>query len=92
MCSNTLFGNRIGLPSIWVLLDIVVLGGLFGIPGMLLGSRFSRFFTACCATCRRLLARRGMSDEQPHPPPDSDWPERGRSDQWRLTLVRCQAR
>ena len=32
-----LFGNQIGLPSLWVLLAIVVGGGLFGIIGMLVG-------------------------------------------------------
>lgn len=32
-----LFGNQIGLPSLWVLLAIVVGGGLFGIVGMLIG-------------------------------------------------------
>jgi predicted PurR-regulated permease PerM len=32
-----LFGNQIGLPSLWVLLAIVVGGGLFGIFGMLIG-------------------------------------------------------
>jgi predicted PurR-regulated permease PerM len=31
-----LFGNQIGLPSLWVLLAIVVGGGLFGIFGMLI--------------------------------------------------------
>lgn len=32
-----IFGNKIGLPSVWVLLSIVVLGGLFGMFGMLIG-------------------------------------------------------
>ena len=32
-----IFGNKIGLPSVWILLSIVVLGGLFGIFGMLIG-------------------------------------------------------
>ncbi len=32
-----IFGNKIGLPSVWVLLSIVVLGGLFGVFGMLIG-------------------------------------------------------
>jgi predicted PurR-regulated permease PerM len=30
-------GNKIGLPAIWVLLAIVVGGGLFGVVGILLG-------------------------------------------------------
>lgn len=33
-----LFGESIGLPAIWVLISITVGGGLFGIPGMLLGA------------------------------------------------------
>lgn len=33
-----MFGETMGLPAIWVLLSIIVGGGLFGIPGMLLGA------------------------------------------------------
>ena len=32
-----LFGGSMGLPAIWVLVSITIGGGLFGIPGMLLG-------------------------------------------------------
>lgn len=32
-----LFGESVGLPAIWVLVSIIVGGGIFGIPGMLLG-------------------------------------------------------
>lgn len=32
-----LFGETVGLPAIWVLVAIIVSGGVFGIPGMLLG-------------------------------------------------------
>ena len=32
-----LFGNQVGLPSLWVLIAIVVGGRLFGIVGMLAG-------------------------------------------------------
>ena len=31
------FGNTLGLPSLWVLVSIVIGGGLFGIIGMILG-------------------------------------------------------
>lgn len=33
-----LFGETMGLPAIWVLVSIIVGGGLFGIAGMLLGA------------------------------------------------------
>jgi predicted PurR-regulated permease PerM len=33
-----LFGETIGLPAIWVLISITVGGGMFGIPGMILGA------------------------------------------------------
>lgn len=33
-----LFGETMGLPAIWVLISIIVGGGMFGIPGMLLGA------------------------------------------------------
>ncbi len=32
-----MFGETMGLPAIWVLISIIVGGGMFGIPGMLLG-------------------------------------------------------
>ena len=32
-----LFGESMGLPALWVLVSITIGGGLFGIPGMLLG-------------------------------------------------------
>lgn len=32
-----LFGGSMGLPAVWVLVSITIGGGLFGIPGMLLG-------------------------------------------------------
>lgn len=33
-----MFGETMGLPAIWVLVSIIVGGGMFGIPGMLLGA------------------------------------------------------
>ncbi len=33
-----LFGETLGLPALWVLISIIITGGLFGIPGMLLGA------------------------------------------------------
>lgn len=33
-----MFGETMGLPALWVLISIIVSGGLFGIPGMLLGA------------------------------------------------------
>ncbi|WP_193708341.1 AI-2E family transporter [Alkalibaculum sporogenes] len=32
-----IFGDRVGLPSLWVLISILVGGGLLGIPGMIIG-------------------------------------------------------
>ncbi len=46
-----LFGETMGLPAIWVLISIVVGGGLFGIPGMLLGTPvFAVFYTLFAET------------------------------------------
>ncbi len=33
-----LFGETLGLPALWVLISIIISGGLFGISGMLLGA------------------------------------------------------
>ncbi len=35
--SPKLMGSKMGLPAFWVLVGVVVGGGLFGIPGMILG-------------------------------------------------------
>lgn len=40
------FGNHVGLPSLWVLVSIIVGGGLFGIVGMLLAvPTFALFYS-----------------------------------------------
>lgn len=79
-----IFGNRIGLPSLWVLLAIVVLGGLFGIPGMLLGVPvFAVLYHLLRDHVAIRLARRGLTAEQACAGP----PESGemRSDETKMT-------
>lgn len=54
-----IFGDKVGLPSVWVLLSIVVFGGLFGIFGMLIGvPAFAVLFGLLGDSTRRRLAQR----------------------------------
>lgn len=39
-----LFGGTLGVPSIWILICIIVLGRIFGVPGILLAIPFAAIF------------------------------------------------
>ena len=56
-----LFGESMGLPAIWVLVSIIVGGGLFGIPGMLLGTPvFAVFYMLFAEYVKGCLERKAM--------------------------------
>ncbi len=56
-----LFGESMGLPAIWVLVSIIVGGGLFGIPGMLLGTPvFAVFYMLFAEYVKDRLERKSM--------------------------------
>lgn len=56
-----LFGESMGLPAIWVLVSIIVGGGLFGIPGMLLGTPvFAVFYMLFAEFIKGKLERKEM--------------------------------
>ena len=56
-----LFGESMGLPAIWVLVSIIVGGGLFGIPGMLLGTPvFAVFYMLFAEYIKDRLERKSM--------------------------------
>lgn len=59
-----LFGESIGLPAIWVLISITVGGGLFGIPGMLLGAPvFAVFYLLFAEFIAGKLKKKSLPDE-----------------------------
>ncbi len=59
-----LFGESIGLPAIWVLVSITVGGGLFGIPGMLLGAPvFAVFYMLFAEFIAGKLKKKDLPDE-----------------------------
>ncbi len=57
-------GNAVGLPGLWVLTSVIVGGGLFGVPGMLLG-------TPVMAVIYRLVREWVRSREKTIGPPES---------------------
>lgn len=50
-----IIGNAVGLPGIWVIISITVMGGFFGPIGMLVGVPF---FTVILELCRRHINKR----------------------------------
>ncbi|MCM1276183.1 MAG: AI-2E family transporter [Lachnospiraceae bacterium] len=59
-----LFGETMGLPAIWVLISIIVGGGLFGIPGMLLGAPvFAVFYMLFADLVSNKLEKKNLPGE-----------------------------
>lgn len=59
-----LFGESMGLPAIWILVSIIVGGGLFGIPGMLLGAPvFAVFYTLFAEFISGKLKRKDLPSD-----------------------------
>ena len=59
-----LFGGSMGLPAIWVLVSITIGGGLFGIPGMLLGVPvFAVIYLLFAEFVSSKLKRKNMPDK-----------------------------
>lgn len=58
-----LFGETLGLPAIWVLVSIIVGGGLFGIWGMLLGAPvFAVIYLMFAEFVRSRLRKKNLPD------------------------------
>lgn len=58
-----LFGETMGLPAIWVLVSIILGGGLFGIPGMLLGAPvFAVIYTVSADFVKGKLKKRDLPE------------------------------
>lgn len=67
-----ILGNSTGLSAIWVLVAIVVGGGLFGFPGMLLGvPTFAVIYTLTRDWTNRQLEEKEIGMELIVPPPPS---------------------
>lgn len=61
-----ILGNSTGLSPIWVLVSIVVGGGLFGFPGMVLGvPTFAVIYTLARDWINRRLKEKGLSPTDP---------------------------
>ncbi len=59
-----LFGETIGLPAIWVLISIIVGGGLFGVAGMILGAPvFAVFYLLFADFISGKLKKKNLPDD-----------------------------
>lgn len=68
-----ILGNSTGLSAIWVLVAIVVGGGLFGFPGMLLGvPTFAVIYTLTREWVNRRLREKRITVNNPLPPTDEE--------------------
>ena len=54
-------GNAVGLSGLWIIVSITLLGGLFGIPGMLFGAPvFSVLYSVVRMKVNKRLERKGL--------------------------------
>ena len=68
-----ILGDSTGLSALWVLVTIIVGGGLFGFPGMVLGvPTFAVLYSLVSDWLALALKRRGV-DEYGHPLPPEEW-------------------
>ena len=71
-----ILGDSTGLSAIWVLVSIVVCGGLFGFPGMILGvPTFAVLYALVREWVNNQLRRKGLDGNGNHlhtPPPGTD--------------------
>ncbi len=59
-----ILGDKTGLPSFWVIFAIVVGGGLFGLPGMVLGvPAFAVLYALIDQYLENRLRKKGLSDQ-----------------------------
>ncbi len=59
-----ILGSSIGIPSFWVLFSILLFGGYFGIPGMIIGvPLFAVFYSFCKRWVERVLRRKELPTE-----------------------------
>ncbi len=77
-----ILGDNIGLPPLWVLVSIVVAGGLFGFGGMLLGVPiFAVMYTLVCEWTHDRLREKNMDQEgnelEPGTPVKQEPPQTG---------------
>ena len=59
-------GNAVGLSGLWIIVSITLMGGLFGIPGMLFGAPiFSILYSVIRLKVNKRLARKGLAVDSP---------------------------
>jgi hypothetical protein len=58
---QVILGDRLNLSSMWILFAILVGGGFFGVPGMILGAPcFACLYALVGTICRTLLKKKNM--------------------------------
>ena len=59
-------GNAVGLSGLWIIVSITLMGGLFGIPGMVFGAPiFSVLYSIIRIQVNKRLASKGLAIDSP---------------------------
>ena len=57
-------GNAVGLSGLWIIVSITLMGGLFGIPGMVFGAPiFSILYSVIRSKVNKRLMRKGLATD-----------------------------
>lgn len=71
-----ILGESVGISGFWIMISVIVGGGLFGVPGMLLGVPvFAAIYTLVDAGVMRRLKKKQISADDVAPPVEEDPPK-----------------
>ena len=74
-----ILGETVGISGFWIMISVIVGGGLFGVPGMLLGVPvFAAIYTLIEEGAQIRLKKKAISVDDVSPPPEDAPAERAR--------------
>ena len=74
-----ILGETVGISGFWIMISVIIGGGLFGVPGMLLGVPvFAAIYTLVEEGAERRLKNKAISADDIAPPVEDD-PKKARS-------------
>ena len=72
-----ILGETVGISGFWIMVSVIVGGGLFGVPGMLLGVPiFAAIYTLIDEVVERRLKKKEIAADDIAPPIDDDIPKK----------------
>jgi len=72
-----ILGETVGISGFWIMVSVIVGGGLFGVPGMLLGVPiFAAIYTLIDEVVERRLKKKEIAADDIAPPIDNDIPKK----------------